>query len=122
MFLVRGPIPHEDTWTRWIGNLSHRVVPRVWCSRKLFDCYQSAMRSKPIESVYDQQSFFSIVVHARPGFEGYAAGSIFNGKLLDERVEVLRPMTRGMQAGHVSVCHNNKALLLCRQAGALSAS
>jgi hypothetical protein len=91
MFLVRGEILHEEVWTRWLGNLSQRVPASLYCDAAAFQCYESMTKSSPVHSVYDEQQFFSIVVHPQPGFPGYANGSIFDGRIVPRRIKVLRP-------------------------------
>ena len=89
MFLVRGEIYHADVWTEWIGNLAGRVPASIMCDKVLEECYRDMQHPNwPPRSVYDEQSFFSIVVHTKPQFEGYEKGSIFDGRIVDERIEV----------------------------------
>ena len=89
MFLVRGEIYHEEVWTEWIGNLAGSVPSSILCEKALEQCYRDMQHPNwPPRSVYDEQSFFNIVVHTKPHFTGYAKGSIFDGRIVDERIEV----------------------------------
>ena len=89
MFLVRGDIYHEDVWTAWIGDLADLVPPSLFCDEVLAQCYRDMPQRQAIpKSVYDRQSYFSIVVHTKPNFPGYNEGSIFDKRIVQERVEV----------------------------------
>lgn len=89
MFLVRGDLPHEEVWTEWIGSLAGLVPYSVLCDSRVERCYRDMLeRSSPPKSVYDKQTYFSIVVHTKPHFEGYESGSIFDGRIVDDRIEV----------------------------------
>lgn len=89
MFLVIGKIPHEEIWTSWIGNLAGVVPASIGCDPELERCYRDMQASTvPPKSVYDEQTFFNIVVHPKPRFEGYSSGSIFDGRIVEERTEV----------------------------------
>ncbi len=89
MFLVRGEVPHAEVWTQWIGNLAGRVPASILCNKKLERCYRDMQESKGRpKSVYDEQTFLTIDIHPKPHFPGYESGSIFDGRMVDERVEV----------------------------------
>lgn len=89
MFLVRGDIYHEDVWTAWIGDLADLVPPSLFCDEALAQCYRDMPQRQAVpKSVYDRQSYFSIVVHTKPNYPGYNEGSIFDKRIVQERVEV----------------------------------
>lgn len=89
MFLVRGDIYHEDVWTAWIGDLADLVPPSLFCDEVLAQCYRDMPQRQVIrKSVYDRQVYFSIVVHTKPNYPGYNEGSIFDNRIVQERVEV----------------------------------
>lgn len=88
MFLVRGPIHHEEVWTRWLGTLSYRIPASLWCDEPARKCHEAMMETRAVMSVYDEQSFFAIVVHPKPDFAGYGNGSIFDGRIVRDRIMV----------------------------------
>lgn len=89
MFLVRGDVYHEAVWTQWLGDVIGMVPSSVACNEELSQCYKGMQeRKSPPRSVYDEQSYYSIVVHPKPEFHGYSNGSIFDGRIVGERVEV----------------------------------
>ncbi len=89
LFLVRGEMYHEDVWTEWIGSLADLVPPSILCDDALNKCYRTLPQySIPPKSVYDRQTYYSIFVHTKPDFPGYSSGSIFDARIVDERVEV----------------------------------
>lgn len=89
MFLVRGEIYHEDVWTEWIGNLADIVPASIVCDEDVAHCFRGMLqRNAPIKSIYDRQIYYSIVVHTEPDYSGYNSGSIFDGRIVLERVEV----------------------------------
>jgi hypothetical protein len=93
MFLVNGEMFHEAVWNQWIGNLANEIPSSIACHKEARDCYKKLVeKPKPAKSVYDEQSFFSIYVHTKPDFLGYKNGSIFDGRIVEERIEV-RPHT-----------------------------
>ena len=109
MFLVRGEIYHEEIWREWIGNLASRVPSSILCDNALEKCYRDMQQpNMPPKSVYDEQSFFSIVVHTKPKFPGYEKGSIFNGRIVHERIEVKSYRTTHLP---ITVLHKGKEYL-----------
>lgn len=89
MFLVRGDMNHEAAWTQWIANVGNILPPSISCSEQVSACYSQLLDSqKPVRSVYDEQTFFTIYVHTKPVYPGYKNGSIFDGRIVEPRVEV----------------------------------
>ncbi len=90
MFLVRGHMYHEAVWTQWLEDVAGIVPSSVACDEELSKCYKGMQeRNSPPRSPYDEQSFYSIVIHTKPDFPGYSEGSIFNGRIVEERIQVV---------------------------------
>ncbi|BDA44732.1 probable glycosyltransferase BC10 [Coccomyxa sp. Obi] len=120
MFLVRGEVPLVEVWTQWIGNLAGRVPASILCDEELERCYRDMQERKgPPKSVYDEQTFYSIYIHTKPHFPGYESGSIFDGRVVDERVETtwgghsLIKATRLLMKAALEDPFNERFQLLC---------
>ncbi|KAK9917995.1 hypothetical protein WJX75_000371 [Coccomyxa subellipsoidea] len=119
MFLVRGDMYHEDVWTAWIGDLADLVPPSLFCDEILAQCYRDMPQRQAIpKSVYDQQVYFSIVVHTKQNYPGYNEGSIDN-RIVQERVETawgnhsLVTATRILMAAALEDPYNQQFQLVC---------
>lgn len=90
MFLVRGDIHHEASWTQWIGNVANILPPSIACNDEARGCYTKMLdKQKPAKSIYDEQTFFTIYVHTKTDYPGYQKGSIFDGRVVDPLIQVL---------------------------------
>lgn len=104
MFLTRGPMHHERTWRVWLeaaaGLLPRQAVltaqeaacgDQTW-AQMMAACAPSALSRHQVlgpSETAPVQHLFNIYVHALPNFTGYEPGSVFEGKLLADRVDTV---------------------------------
>lgn len=88
LFLVRGPMPHEVTWTAWLDQLAGLLPAAVAEEGALPACPTDP--TPGLHPSLARQHLFTLYVHSRRGASpGYRPGSLFHGTELapDDRVE-----------------------------------
>ena len=88
MFLIRAKIHPENIWRDWLLPTSKVVHPDIECDSQIKACYKDIVLTEPARSVYDEQGFFTIYVHAKPGAPAFKEGSIFYQREVRDPIEV----------------------------------
>ncbi len=88
MFLIRDKVHPENVWRDWLLPISKVVHPDIECDAQVKKCYKETVMLQPARSVYDEQGFFSLYVHAKPGVPAFKRGSIFYEREVRDRIEV----------------------------------
>lgn len=74
MFLTRGPMHHEELWTRWLASAAGLVPADLLRFANCTDSYVAHLRNicqpPPGAGALEAQHLFTIYVHPQPEFEG----------------------------------------------------
>lgn len=95
LFLTKGPLPHEATWRAWFEAASH-LLPRnellKRCNREPTEVLKElvaeceALQPYAVDAIASQL-LYSVYIHAPPSFQGYPSGALWDGYLIQERVD-----------------------------------
>lgn len=93
LFLTRGVLFHEPTWTLWFkyaaGLVPLEPLRGSQCNAStLNEVSKHCKVEGPSWDVISQQHLFDVYIHPAPSFPGFEEGSIFYGREISNRVEV----------------------------------
>ncbi|KAL4425157.1 hypothetical protein ABPG77_008262 [Micractinium sp. CCAP 211/92] len=107
MFLVKGPMQHEQAWRRWFASaggvlpinatLLDRPVPASAAAAAAGSAAVAhgvpqataaavGFASAVWPDLIGRQHLFAVYIHAPPSFKGYPPGSLFAGRLIPRRI------------------------------------